>query len=295
MGLDKFTGSNSDRKTSRVHKTDDELLDAMKQFYIEYGKITAPMFKADPDYPSSSTVISRFGSWNNAMREAGLPINKKGGSTVYIEDINENATEHMAYSIGVMLGDGGVYAKNTSTPHIRLTAKDSDFVAAFAESVCMWFDLEWYGWDSDKSNISCSGPHELTGNRNNVYTVTKSIDSELYNYIKDILNSDYTDILDACNGYEVDLIRGLWDSEGSFEADRSRFTFTTTDSNIHNLYVEAVSRHLEFQDKELYITQYDPGDGFTSDTAYRVVVPSKYARIFKDSVKPSIQRKFTNP
>ena len=56
-----------------------ELLDFMRQFYEENGR--PPMkddFTNNPEYPSAGTYQIVFGSWNNAIIEAGLYINEGG-------------------------------------------------------------------------------------------------------------------------------------------------------------------------------------------------------------------------
>lgn len=60
-----------------VRITDDKLLYYMKQFYKENGRTpTHYDFNNNPNYPSFGTYIERFGSWNNALREAGLWHNR---------------------------------------------------------------------------------------------------------------------------------------------------------------------------------------------------------------------------
>jgi len=57
---------------------DEELLDYLKQFHQENGRI--PMttdFENNPEYPNYSIYRKRFGSWNNALILTGLGIRKK--------------------------------------------------------------------------------------------------------------------------------------------------------------------------------------------------------------------------
>lgn len=67
-----------DKKEKRISVSyaDKELLDYLKQFYEENGR--TPMqdeFARNPKYPSWSTYVHRFGSWNKALEMAGLDIN----------------------------------------------------------------------------------------------------------------------------------------------------------------------------------------------------------------------------
>jgi len=54
--------------------SDDELLSALKNCYSENGKVTTRLFQ-EFSGPSTKTVINRFGSFNNALLEAEIPIN----------------------------------------------------------------------------------------------------------------------------------------------------------------------------------------------------------------------------
>lgn len=57
--------------------TDNELLNELKRFYKNTGKIPSSRdFIHNKNYPGSATYIHRFKTWNNALKLAGLPINK---------------------------------------------------------------------------------------------------------------------------------------------------------------------------------------------------------------------------
>lgn len=69
-----------------IRYTDEQLLEFLKNFYIENG--CSPSIQHIKEnrgkWPSERTFDNRFGSWNNALRIAGLPINKemRGTETV---------------------------------------------------------------------------------------------------------------------------------------------------------------------------------------------------------------------
>jgi len=64
------------RKQGRY--TNEELLNYLKEFYEEKGKVPAAIdFSNNPKYPCSVTYQMRFNSWNNALEKAGLKQNKK--------------------------------------------------------------------------------------------------------------------------------------------------------------------------------------------------------------------------
>lgn len=49
------------------------MLNSLKRFYEEKGRVSiANDFNNNPEYPSDSTIITRFGRWNDAIDMAGL-------------------------------------------------------------------------------------------------------------------------------------------------------------------------------------------------------------------------------
>ncbi len=60
---------------SKIYYDNEELLDYLRQFFEENGRIpVARDFENNPKYPTINTFIKRFGSWNNALKLAGLYI-----------------------------------------------------------------------------------------------------------------------------------------------------------------------------------------------------------------------------
>jgi hypothetical protein len=60
------------------HYSDDELLEYIREFEKEYGYVSQRKFKYTDEYPSSTTVNRRWGSWNNAVTDAGIMPNEIG-------------------------------------------------------------------------------------------------------------------------------------------------------------------------------------------------------------------------
>jgi DNA invertase Pin-like site-specific DNA recombinase len=57
-----------------VPYSDEELLDQIRRIYRENGRLTIDIIDKDPDVPSRSYFIARFGGFRNIVRLAGLPI-----------------------------------------------------------------------------------------------------------------------------------------------------------------------------------------------------------------------------
>jgi len=55
-----------------------DLTSSLQQFNEEYGYISQRKFKYDTNYPSSTTLIRRFGSWNEAVKAADIEPNPSG-------------------------------------------------------------------------------------------------------------------------------------------------------------------------------------------------------------------------
>lgn len=83
-GLEIFPGKN--RRSSHILEiSENEILDIMKQFYKEKGRVpTARDFGNDHKYPSIYSIVKVCGSWNNALEMAGLwDKRKKRQPTLY--------------------------------------------------------------------------------------------------------------------------------------------------------------------------------------------------------------------
>jgi hypothetical protein len=59
-----------------IRITDEELLEEINRIYKINGKATVKLLREEGKY-SEPTYIDRFGSWNNALKEAGVDINKE--------------------------------------------------------------------------------------------------------------------------------------------------------------------------------------------------------------------------
>jgi len=60
------------------HYTKEQLIFFLKDFYNKEKKVPRiEDINSEKKYPSASTYVSRFGSWNNSLKMAGLKLNLK--------------------------------------------------------------------------------------------------------------------------------------------------------------------------------------------------------------------------
>lgn len=59
------------------HYKNDEIINSIKKFYNEGKNTSSRMYRKLNYRPSVDVAITRFGSWNNALKAAGIPINIK--------------------------------------------------------------------------------------------------------------------------------------------------------------------------------------------------------------------------
>jgi len=83
---------------SRIKYTDEELLNYLKEFYNKNGKSPKTInFVNNKDFPGISVYYRRFGSWNNSLKLANLPLNSEHGIIEkgnYCEICGSSKTDH---------------------------------------------------------------------------------------------------------------------------------------------------------------------------------------------------------
>lgn len=77
-------GFEPDSVGNRSQYEREELLDYLRQYYSEFGKIPTHRGITEADgYPSSACYIYRFGTWSKALEEAGLESRDRGRQVKY--------------------------------------------------------------------------------------------------------------------------------------------------------------------------------------------------------------------
>lgn len=285
MGLNDVEGVGDGKQGGGYSK--EELVDIMVEFKDEHGEINSSIFRDDPNYPSPNTIISYFGSWNNGIEEAGVGINEEYGHVVDPTDEMYGPSPEKAYVIGAYLGDGHI----PDTKQLTLNAKDKEFAVEFARKLCEFLNLEWGGWSSSNTEVTCSR------RKDGMYTVKKSI-SPVYDVFRDYDSMSFDPLkvkreYDGCSRF---MLRGLWDAEGSIDS-KKRVNFANTSDKIVELYIELVedaviSEYIDRwgpnKDRQYYKNKLTVTD---SDGLMNVYLPSVLRHTFYKTVSPTIQRK----
>lgn len=287
MGLTDIEGVNERVGHRTKSYSDDELIRIMREFKDEHGKINSSIFRGDPNYPSPNTIINRFGSWNDGLKEAGISINEEYGTVVEPTDEMYEPSSEKAYVIGAYLGDGHI----SDAKQLVLNVKDVEFAIEFARKLCKFLNLEWGGWDDDATEIICSK------RKDGMYAVKKSI-SPVYDIFRkyDAMEFDPVDVKNEYVDHPESMLRGLWDAEGSIDTNK-RVHFYNTSDKIIELYIELVTdavikNHIDEKGFDV-LTQYykDKLTVTESNGLMDVYLPAELRRTFYKTVSPTIKRK----
>jgi hypothetical protein len=94
--------------TAQRRWSDQDLLDCLRRCSKQLGKpVSLPAFnewrKQADDRPAPATVVFRFGSWNEALRQAGLPVRQDplGGSAADLDPELIKWVQRAAEDLGV--------------------------------------------------------------------------------------------------------------------------------------------------------------------------------------------------
>lgn len=279
--------------------SDEHLINCLLEYYTQHSHISKKEFDTNSDYPSAGCIVRHFNSWNSGLKKAGIPINK---SAVSITSDMESESYEKAYIIGVLLGDGCLTKSSKGDVSIQLVAKDKEFIEEFGELFCQWADLEWHGWGSEYTELCCYGPlFENHSDKAKCYGVSKGFNAG-YEHINNILSYDCNDMIETFDNYRIELVRGLWDSEGSISSNRVRFA--SSEPRIINMYIKLLGDMLDISVSgcswaseskygiklgDFYIFE---NSGFENSGVYNVALPADKTDRFVNMVQPTISRKY---
>lgn len=305
MGLNDFKNSSSGRGTNSGRSrqyTKEELKGYLREFYNKRDYITYESYNSADEYSSSGTVESYFGSWNQALRDAGIPVSLSSTKVDVTEDMLNPSCEK-AYIVGVILGDASISVNCNGGKYIQLGVIDKCFAERFGEVLCDYLGLDWCGWGSDETDVCCSELTSGSSSDSDMWTVNKGI-APIYDHIVEYQNlslnsSSVTDVLelsDEFKGYHTSLLRGLWDSEGSVNQDWGGVSFRNTNLGTIRLYIELIDSITSINVSNDYSILYEESSGYLGDLyinseSDKVLISKDMCEEFYYTVQPTIQRK----
>jgi len=129
MGLDSFKTNNEEDASSNTggsvpSYSKEQLIKILKDANKELDKLTLRNINKAEKYPSVSPFKTEFGSWNNAMKEAGLTPEQRSTSSKYRENVAEY--QHSIIE-GCILGDGSV-TRNGPSSFIQVSNSKRTFL-----------------------------------------------------------------------------------------------------------------------------------------------------------------------
>lgn len=190
------------------------------------------------------------------------------------EEMKEPSPEK-AYIVGVLLGDGSL-GEYTRTIKFTLQTKDKEFVDEVSRCLSEWI--------KQGSDVTISKLPKRGDNQEPVYSLSKG-SSEPFEELMRLYNMDPTKFPDEFEGYEIELLRGLWDSEGHIS--QGIVGFTNTDEEILELYYVLLQNIFgwDSDDMSLYETNKET-------QAKQIRMRKKHTEEFVETVQPTITRKF---
>jgi hypothetical protein len=90
-----------------------DIIEELKRFKDEYGRIDSESFDKDTSYPSVGVVQREFGSWNDGLEEAGISLSHEYG---FEADLSIREIEII---VGNVLGDASLYKRTESSGRYR--------------------------------------------------------------------------------------------------------------------------------------------------------------------------------
>jgi len=181
--------------------------------------------------------------------------------------INLSSSKALAYILGVLLGDGCVYKDSKWRHVIKLRVTDKAFAESFMRA------LREIGLNS-RLDIE-----QRKGYSREVYVV-RAFSASFYDFYSSL---SLEDIRKLVSGYELDFVRGFYESEGSIGRrvdGRPRIRITNNDLELLRL----VKDFMEDLGIRCFIYSHSNGRAFVLEITGRSRV-----RKFLDMVKPHIK------
>lgn len=299
MSLNDLDGINN-HNSSKTTYTEKECHNYIKKAFNKYGKdVTTRQFENDDNFPSHSTVIRVLGlSWNEIKKKYNGVANQE---PLEINDFNP-FTSAEAYIVGVILGDGCIardYRRDDHHGDFRLSTVDKDFGIEVGKQLCKLLSLEWNGWDSDKTKLTTFNIIQNNKySKSKIWRVCKTLTGDIFKYLFRYQNLNGEGIIQLENEFQwhkKDLVRGLWDSEGSINKQYANVRFVNTNQYIVDLYMKLTSDilNIKFTNPRytygIFSTRTEIRKG--GKDIYSAALLNRYANKFFKEIDPTIERK----
>lgn len=254
-----------------------------RQLHIPQASIFRWVDEAGKMRPMTEAIKLRHPPTEETKRKTSMTLKGKyvgenNWNTIRISDTSKNPSEHLAYILGVMYGDGYFDARG-----IGLESRDRDFVEAFSNAVKIHFGIEGsiYNRPSRGALVDWRGyTKEYMRKPTFAY---RSGSVLLRNFIVGMMK--FENILNMTYEHKIAFLRGLWDSEGTIYIGHYMVLVNIThkDLELCKLFQRLL---LETTGIESKITHAK------SQNIYRCYwYHPENAVKFHDIVRPTIQRK----
>lgn len=119
-----------DSVRQRWNGTKEEVLEGLRLMYQRGEKVTAEAIDQNPNLPHSTTIMSMFGGrLNNALREAGLPINQQDRVCIDKDSMIAEGKNMLSRNEKITYKS---VSKNPNLPHVTTVTKTFGSIADFA-------------------------------------------------------------------------------------------------------------------------------------------------------------------
>lgn len=216
---------------------------------------------------------------------------------------------NLGYIVGTLLCDGSMPSHRD---RIQLQASDKEFVAEFGIRLCNWLSEDWDGFNSSQTGVSATGPISTSGKDN--WRIEKS-SSDIVEVLEKYYNhTDWLEWIEDFNGEgQLQMLRGMWDSEGSTRTNSKQVQFFNIEDGIISLYLYLSQKFVdvgyngiseitspvdlldcaEWSEMESRIKSGDVAIVKRYEgRAMCVEFPKHYTHDFFQTVKPTIKRKY---
>lgn len=274
-GIDKNTKSRWNGKF--VSK--EEVINQLQKFVNEEDeKLTYTNFNANKDYPSSTIVERRFGTWNKGLEAANISKNKDTTKLRATQDMYEPSADK-SYVLGVLMGDGCVDVAKS----MILSVTDKEFAVEYGKRFCEWADLEWHGFEDDRTQVSCNIRQLDNENHRDQYVIKKGVSEIQPHILQYKYPNDADSVIEEFSEYKVEMLRGLWDSEGWIRKD-GRVGFVNGHEPTAEIYFKLLKDVLSVDDEDLTVSNRD-------NNIWVIMLPHRFLDQFISTVEPTISRK----